>query len=66
MDKKFYGRCHPDNIWALKGLQSCLLSHVNGNNNSVVENELNEIELKLKKFQCNEDTIRVACMCATK
>jgi len=24
MDRRFYGRCHPDNIWALRGLASCL------------------------------------------
>lgn len=24
MDRSFYGRCHPDNIWALCGLAGCL------------------------------------------
>jgi hypothetical protein len=26
MDTRNYGRCHPNNIWALKGLKSCLLA----------------------------------------
>lgn len=25
MDTSYYGRCHPDNIWALKGLEQCLI-----------------------------------------
>ena len=24
MDRSFYGRCHPDNIWAVNGLVRCL------------------------------------------
>ena len=24
MDPQFYGRCHPDNVWALRGLAGCL------------------------------------------
>lgn len=32
MDRSFYGRCHPENIWALCGLAGCLkykLTHQN-------------------------------------
>jgi hypothetical protein len=28
MDSSFYGRCHPDNIWALTGLAGCLRARI--------------------------------------
>lgn len=32
MDSTFYGRCHPNNIWALTGLSQCLKARINASN----------------------------------
>lgn len=44
MDRSFYGRCHPENIWALCGLAGCLkfkLSHQNEHNQQHEHNHQN-------------------------
>ena len=72
MDKSFFGRCHPDNIWALSGLEQCLLRRpcVPQQEHSVTLRaaELVEVQRKLAllKIGGSESNIKVACMCATK
>lgn len=68
MDRSFTGRCHPDNLWALQGLASCLAAKVRGSccqQNTAVVDELNEIKAKIVEMSSVADTvITVACMCA--
>ncbi|KAJ1408749.1 TPR domain protein [Ochromonadaceae sp. CCMP2298] len=63
MDTRFYGRCHPNNIWALKGLHSCLKRR---QGNSELATEIAEIEAKIATFKTGDSKIEVACMCARK
>ena len=77
MNRDFYGRCHPDNIWALKGLEKCLTKRLQSGmeetekiNSIDCENtriELTEIQTKIELLNNASDIkINVACMCATK
>lgn len=72
MDRSVYGRCHPDNIWALHGLASCLAARVEGccgytaaENGGPIIAELREIKEKIAAMSavCDVD-IGAACMCA--
>lgn len=73
MDKSYYGRCHPDNIWALRGLENCLLRRpctvqgTEGDDTAVRAAELAVVQQKLSVLQVRADSeVKVACMCATK
>ena len=70
MDKSLFGRCRPDNIWALKGLEQCLvrrpviLPHTDA---SVRAAELAEVRVKIAALETRSDAVvKVACMCAVK
>jgi hypothetical protein len=70
MDRSFTGRCHPDNLWALQGLASCLSAKLEGGSccqhNTEIIDELNSIKAKIAEMSSVSDTvINVACMCAT-
>ena len=74
MNRSIYGRCHPDNIWALQGLLSCLLlkrtgqSECCGNEgirDAVVNEEIGILQAKITEMAKVADIeIGVACMCA--
>lgn len=65
MDKSFYGRCHPDNIWALTGLAACLKLKLERIEANEIHTELLDIESKLTVLRKQADTnVTVACMCA--
>jgi hypothetical protein len=74
MDKSKYGRCHPDNIWALKGLHRCLAAQLKelrdcGSDTAAMLAESAEIQAKIDTITSSKDydgDITVACMCATK
>ena len=76
MNTQFYGRCHPDNIWALMGLEKCLEKKIDylvkekSMQDPIIvttRNELVEIQNKAKLLKDASDVeIKVACMCATK
>jgi hypothetical protein len=64
MDQSFYGRCHPDNIWAMTGLASCLTARLKGGD-AGVEEELNQLLSKIAQIKERADVdVSVACMCA--
>eukprot|EP00602_Paraphysomonas_sp_CaronLab_P009316 CAMPEP_0185035692 /NCGR_PEP_ID=MMETSP1103-20130426/27546_1 /TAXON_ID=36769 /ORGANISM="Paraphysomonas bandaiensis, Strain Caron Lab Isolate" /LENGTH=477 /DNA_ID=CAMNT_0027572907 /DNA_START=299 /DNA_END=1735 /DNA_ORIENTATION=- len=69
MDTSFYGRCHPDNIWALRGLHSCLIQKMSQETSAeakqLLKTEIDAISVKLSKIQTKSDVdISVSCMCA--
>ena len=68
MDVKFYGRCHPDNVWALTGLRSCLeksLQNCKAEKLADITEELKHLNAKLAALEKMSDTpVSVACMCA--
>ena len=69
MDKSFYGRCHPDNIWALCGLEQCLTKRPEAPPQTTLQRkrELVETRVKIALLKRNMDCeVTVACMCATK
>jgi hypothetical protein len=70
MDKSYYGRCHPDNIWALRGLERCLVLRPEteaGNDREARAAELAVVRTKLAALTARADSeVKVACMCATK
>lgn len=78
MDKNNYGRCHPDNIWALKGLHRSLMTQINdsSSDNSLdavmkakLSAECDQIQSKIDVLTSSKDydgDVTVACMCATK
>lgn len=79
MNKEFYGRCHPDNIWSLKGLHKAWslyinkLQLINTEDNNIHINNLinkcNELSMKISKLISNPNydvDIKVACMCAVR
>lgn len=70
MDKSYYGRCHPDNIWALRGLEQCLLRRPvteAGDDGPARAAELLTVREKLQALDARADSVvKVACMCATK
>ena len=72
MNKNKYGRCHPDNIWALKGLHRCLLAQLPGSTDADrarMEEECADIQAKIDVITSSKDydgDVTVACMCATK
>jgi hypothetical protein len=69
MNKELYGRCHPDNIWALRGLEQCLLrrprTDAPGDDTAARVAELAQVRVKLAALDARADSVvRVACMCA--
>jgi hypothetical protein len=71
MDTSFFGRCHPDNLWALQGLCQCLVSRLSAMSNAAfdevksVTDELELVRFKIDKLRVRADTdVTVACMCA--
>lgn len=70
MDKALFGRCHPDNIWALKGLEQCLIRRpvlLPSTDASVRAAELVEVREKIAALEKRSDVgVKVACMCAVK
>ena len=68
MDSTYYGRCHPDNIWALTGLSACLRKKLDSSCGCAarkVTKELEDIDKKLSVLKQSADVdIGVACMCA--
>lgn len=70
MDKTLFGRCHPDNLWALKGLEQCLVRRpfiAPNTDTSVRAVELAEVREKIAALEKRSDAVvKVACMCAVK
>ena len=68
MDSTYYGRCHPDNVWALTGLAACLRQRLDCSRGCAakrITEELKEIDRKLAVLKRSADVdIEVACMCA--
>jgi hypothetical protein len=70
MDTANYGRCHPNNIWSLSGLLSCLhKAKLNQStfvdNLSSIEHEIDIYSKTFNALQMKADTnVNVACLCA--
>jgi hypothetical protein len=73
MNKQRYGRCHPDNIWALRGLEKCLkmrldnVSDLSEDVRNAISTEVESIQIKINDIMKYADVdVTVACMCACK
>lgn len=76
LDPLFYGRCHPNNIWSLKGLSTVLQRRLSRQQNGslfrtpsdpeyALSRELHDIIDQIEKQEQFTDTdIKAACMCA--
>jgi hypothetical protein len=72
MDRSVYGRCHPDNIWALCGLVGCLKRKVKmqqteqpgSEPDPVLVEELACVCEKIEKLRSRCDVeVTVSCLC---
>jgi hypothetical protein len=72
MDRSVYGRCHPDNIWALCGLVGCLKRKVkmqqteqpDSEPDPVLVEELACVCEKIEKLRSRCDVeVTVSCLC---
>ena len=70
MDPKHYGRCHPDNIWAMAGLADCLRARLREGDEDAIKSELTGLERKIQRLRAEGDDSRkpitAACACAKK
>jgi len=71
MDKQCYGRCHPDNIWALSGLQSCLIQKQKQQKQQQQQQQqqeqqqgsVDEIDLELAEIRMKLDALKSKAGC---
>jgi hypothetical protein len=72
MDRSVYGRCHPDNIWALCGLAGCLKMKMKmqqteqpgSEPDPVLVEELACVSEKIEKLRSRCDVeVTVSCLC---
>ena len=70
MDRSHYGRCHPDNIWAMSGLADCLRARLRESAVDAIKTELSDLERKIQRLRVTGDShrkpITAACACAQK